>query len=105
MKKKFLNLAVVVFTVTALPSISVGDPAASQKFPRHLYKPSSALHTKPVMNDSCKADSCCRGTTVADGIGGGRAAETTFKRVVSWAKSCSIEGKEQRSACLKGMRA
>ena len=105
MKTKFLNLAVGLFAVASLSSVALADPSASQAISRQLNKPNSSAHTNHVLNDRCKADTCCAAKTVADGISGGRAATATFKRVVTCDKNCSIASVDQRSVCRKGMRA
>ncbi len=105
MKTKFLNLALALFAVASLSSVALADPSASQAISRQLNKPNSSAHTKYVMNDRCKTDSCCGTKTVADGISGGRAAKATFKRVVTCDKNCSIASADQRSVRRKGMRA
>lgn len=105
MKTKFLNLAVGLFAVASLSSVALADPSASQAISRQLNRPNSSAHTTHVLNDRCKADTCCAAKTVADGISGGRAATAIFKRVVTCDKNCSIASVDQRSVCRKGMRA
>ncbi len=105
MKTKFLNLAVALFAVAPLSSVALADPSASQAISRQPNRPNSSVHTKHVVNDRCKADSCCAAKTIADGTSGGRAAKSTFKRVVTCDKNCSIAPSDQRAVCRKGMRA
>ena len=105
MKTRILSWASALFTVAALSSVSLADPAASQAISRHLSKLNSSARTRHELNDRCKAESCCSAKTVADGISGGRAAHATFKRVVTCDKICSIASVDQQSACRKGMRA
>ena len=105
MKTRILSWASALFTVAALTSVSLADPAASQAFTSRQNKPSSSTtQSQCVLNDLCKA-AYCSTKTVSDGIGGGRAAKTTFNSVVTCHKTCSIEASEQRSICRKGIRA
>ena len=105
MKTKFRNLALALFSLASLSSVTLADPSASQAISGLLKKPNSSAHAKHELNDRCKADTCCASKTVADGTSGGRAAKATFKRVVTCEKNCSIASVDQRSVCRKGMRA
>ena len=103
MKTRFLNLALALFTVTALSSVARVGPSASQAIARQLSKPDSSAHTKHLLNDHCMADSCGGDNTVADGFSGECAAHATSKRVVTCDKFCSIAPVNQRSVCRNGM--
>ncbi len=105
MKTKLLNLALAVFSVTALSSVLMADPAGSQAITRHLTPSNSNSPTRPVLNHGCQTDSCCAVKTVTDSITGDRAGNTTFQKVVTCGKTCSIETQQQRAVCRKGMRA
>ncbi len=105
MKTKLLNLALAVFSVTALSSVSMANPAGSQTMTHHLTPSNAKTPTRPVLNNRCQADSCCAAKTVTDSITGGRTGNTTFKKVVTCGKTCSIEHQQQRAVCRKGMRA
>ena len=105
MKTRILSWTAALFTFVALSAVSMADPAASQAFTSRPNKPNASPQAQRVLNDRCKAAACCSTRTVSDGIGGGRAAKTAFKSIVTCDRTCSIGASEQRSICRKGMRA
>ncbi len=105
MKTTILNLAMALFTVASLSSPALADPTASRAFPRAGDTSRSLTRSKLATSHVCKTDACCATKTTTAGIGGGRSAKATFKKVVICDKSCSVAAKDQRAACGKGMKA
>lgn len=85
--------------------IATADPTASRSFPRAGDTSRSVTVEKPAMRQICKTDACCATKTATAGIGGGRSAKATFKKVVICEKFCEVAPKDQRAACGKGTKA
>lgn len=104
MKTKFSHLAAALFAVVTLAPAAFAGPGVA--YWQNLgKKPNSSTHTQFVLNDRCKADSCCAKKTVATTSGGGRSAQPVSKSIVACKKNCAIGTKEQYSTCRRGMRA
>jgi hypothetical protein len=112
MKTKITRLAATLFAVVTLAPAAFAGPGVGywQNHGRAGYRqnpgqqPTSSTHTKFVLNDRCKADSCCAKKTVASN-GGGRATQGTFKTVVTCEKNCATPTASQGTVCRKGLRA
>ncbi|MES2437504.1 MAG: hypothetical protein V4584_00465 [Verrucomicrobiota bacterium] len=103
MKTKIPRLAATLFAVVTLSPAAFAGPGVGY-WQGLGKKTNSSTYTQFVLNDRCKADSCCAKKTEATTIGGGRSAQPTSKSIVACKTSCAIGTKEQYSTCRKGMR-
>ena len=103
MKTKITRLAATLFAVVTLAPAAFAGPGVGY-WQNPSQQPTSSTHTKFVLNDRGKADSCCVKKTVASN-GEGRATQGTFKTVVTCEKNCATPTASQGTVCRKGLRA